>query len=119
MIYPDVTVEEWCRRYPGLVVDKDCCPSCGVERIADLPVAFDSYRGFISKPHSCGPIYDLGVYVSVNPDIGKSWNSIFERVISMAAIPEDPKCSSSVPYSSVEQKAWDQLMGFYVLEEEV
>jgi hypothetical protein len=29
------------------------------------------------------------------------------------------KCSSSVPYSSVEQKAWGQLIGFYVLEEEV
>lgn len=54
MIYPDVTVEEWTKRYPGLKVVSTTCCECGSKINTDRPFVSMDYVGLESGPCSCG-----------------------------------------------------------------
>jgi hypothetical protein len=55
MLYPDVTVEEWCRRYPGLEVREVSCKHCSLPFVINVPFLSADFVGFEVKvcPH-CG-----------------------------------------------------------------
>ncbi len=77
MIYPDISVEEWCRRHPGLEELSDSCPKCGQARVTSQPVALlVSYRGLISPPHKCGPQFDLLTAVSIDEETNSAWTRL-------------------------------------------
>ena len=70
MIYPDVTVEEWCRRY-DLSVEKDRCPKCRKAIYTSRPFIEKGFVGLIAPKCSCG--YDSGFSVQeVRPNFLES-----------------------------------------------
>lgn len=53
MIYPDVTVEEWCQRYKIELRALECL--CGVKSIPDRPFASVKWVGvLVSRCQACG-----------------------------------------------------------------
>lgn len=49
MIYPDVSLEEWLKKCPGLRVLTQPCPSCGSEIVTDRPFISKDYAGLEGK----------------------------------------------------------------------
>jgi hypothetical protein len=63
----DQDIEEWSKRWK-LEVTKDNCPKCGVERIANIPFAEGTLRGFVSEDHGCGLNKTLVTYINTKED---------------------------------------------------
>lgn len=76
MIYPDVSVEDWCRRYSIETAEKPCL-KCGELLHSTLPFAHRDWRGVQSITHSCGVQYDLVFIVSVNKNKRARWVEIY------------------------------------------
>lgn len=54
MIFPDVSTEEWCRRYPALEVKSRPCHTCRRPRTANIPFIEKHWVGLRSKDCMCG-----------------------------------------------------------------
>lgn len=54
MIYPDVTLEEWLKRYPDLKVVTGICDGCGGPKPTIKPFRFKHGVGLECLPCSCG-----------------------------------------------------------------
>ena len=54
MIYPDVPLEQWLKKYPALTVLKEKCRKCGTEVSTDKPFITDDFVGIHVSPCSCG-----------------------------------------------------------------
>lgn len=69
MIRPMVPPEVWsgtCGVHPFNSV----CENCGIEVAVNVPVAFDSWRGFASTVHEpCGKNFQIVRSVSLDPNI--------------------------------------------------
>lgn len=63
MIYPDVTVEEWLRRYPVFREDIPSECICGREINSFKPIIFKDRVGIVSGLCACG--VDGGVSVTI------------------------------------------------------
>lgn len=54
MIFPDVTLEEWLKRYPDLDVVSRDCDQCGKKIIASIPFVSIDLVGLTAPRCSCG-----------------------------------------------------------------
>lgn len=54
MLFPQVSVEEWIERHPGLEIEKERCPSCRKEIVKDIPYMSKDWVGLHSGECSCG-----------------------------------------------------------------
>lgn len=54
MIYPDVTLEEWLKRYPDLESSDEECPECGTFRTVNIPFLSKKWIGLMSSQCKCG-----------------------------------------------------------------
>jgi hypothetical protein len=54
MIYPDVNLETWLKKYPVLEVQKKRCHHCKSLRIANIPFIEKDWVGLQSKDCACG-----------------------------------------------------------------
>jgi hypothetical protein len=61
VIYPQVTVEEWCKRYPALAVVKRPCRACRKQRLACVPFIEREWVGLRSAACPCGKGQSLSV----------------------------------------------------------
>jgi hypothetical protein len=61
MMFPNVTAEEWCKRYPGLEKVKRPCRACKRQRIASIPFIEREWVGLRSAPCPCGKGQSLSV----------------------------------------------------------
>jgi hypothetical protein len=60
MLFPQVSAEEWCAKYPALVVESRYCPRCGEPRTADIPFLEKDWAGLRSSDCVCGcPAWSL------------------------------------------------------------
>lgn len=75
MIFPDVTVEAWAKRYN---IKPECqpCVHCGNILHANIPFTVDEWRGFCSDPCPCG-----GSNIGIAREIGHEheWVSLFDE----------------------------------------
>tara|TARA_Y100000034_G_C6910321_1_gene424375 strand:+ start:4234 stop:4482 length:249 start_codon:yes stop_codon:yes gene_type:complete len=75
MIFPDVTLEEWLKRYPELEVIEGTCRFCGNKRRTTKPFITKDYAELRSKRCSCGKDHHIS---STSIPISKSeiefWN---------------------------------------------
>lgn len=61
MIFPDVSLESWLKKYPALKVRKGKCPQCGSRIKTETPFVSSDWAG-LTNICSCG--YD-GMDISV------------------------------------------------------
>jgi hypothetical protein len=54
MIYPDVSLQDWLKKYPELDVLERTCPACGTIRKADRPFVRKGYAGVEAGNCICG-----------------------------------------------------------------
>ena len=54
MLFPQVSLEEWCERHPELEIQEIECPSCHAKIRSDRPFMSKNYIGITSAPCSCG-----------------------------------------------------------------
>lgn len=66
----DTQTEVWSKIYE-LSIEKDNCPKCGIERVANIPFAADKYRGLVSSLHECGEKYRLRVFRPIGSEINR------------------------------------------------
>jgi hypothetical protein len=51
VIYPDVPLEQWLKKYPALKIVTNSCKSCGSEISTDKPFVATDYVGL--EAHNC------------------------------------------------------------------
>lgn len=54
MIFPDVSVVEWIKKYPSLSEVTTSCFDCGREIVANKPFITKHYVGLVSSKCICG-----------------------------------------------------------------
>lgn len=54
MIYPEVSLKDWLKKYPVLEIKKIKCHHCRVPMIADIPFIEKNWIGLESKDCACG-----------------------------------------------------------------
>lgn len=54
MIFPDISIQEWKRKYPTLECVETRCIDCNAPVIAVKPYITKDYVGLVSNPCSCG-----------------------------------------------------------------
>lgn len=59
MMFPQVSMEEWCEQHKLVPLERKCKNGCGKILKTTIPVATKKCRGLKSEPHECGPEYDL------------------------------------------------------------
>jgi hypothetical protein len=78
MIYPDVTVEEWCERY-SLEPTTEPCVKCGQQVTTTRPFATGSWRGLQAEDHGCGVRYLLTIAIDSVGSERQSWANFVIR----------------------------------------
>ena len=53
MIYPDVTLEEWLKKYPELEVISKSCDNCDAVMSSTIPYLNKDYAGLIAPDCKC------------------------------------------------------------------
>ena len=76
MIYPDVAVEVWARKY-ALDLTPDRCERCRKLLNDWQPFATKELRGVITRHHGCPDEYNQKVFIWANDRIQFEWNSMF------------------------------------------
>lgn len=56
MIFPEISAEEWCKRFPGLEIREYKCPYCRKKRIINIPTYEKDWVGLIAKDCPCGHV---------------------------------------------------------------
>lgn len=56
MIFVDVKIDDWLKRYPELQVKETECPDCGEIIMALRPFISKDYVGLTSGPCTCGSV---------------------------------------------------------------
>lgn len=54
MIFPDIRLEDWLKKYPELDLLEKECDSCGRTMIANVPFITKGFAGVISPNCQCG-----------------------------------------------------------------
>ena len=54
MLFPEVSVESWCKENPPLEVRTDRCDECGADLKAEIPFIDSKWVGLTSKKCKCG-----------------------------------------------------------------
>ena len=74
MIYPDVTVEEWLKKYSGLKVCEQACPNCKATILTDRPFITKDYAGLEGKfCPSCGLQRNSSSVIPVSKEAKARW----------------------------------------------
>jgi len=79
MIYPDVNIEEWCKRY-RLEIRSHKCLCCGDQQITSMPWASKHWRGLIAPTHGCGESYRFSVAVEISTEGQQDWKNIYSLI---------------------------------------
>ena len=78
MIYPDMSVNEWCSLH-GLEVRELECSNCKKTVSRNVPFAMKGYRGLIVKDHGCGIEFGSSISVPVGEKLD-NWNELLRTV---------------------------------------
>lgn len=68
MIYPNITTEEWCNRYPDLEVIHGICDNCRSPMPTTVPFLTQDGVGLESKPCKCGKNRFKAISLSTTDD---------------------------------------------------
>ena len=78
MIYMDVKLEDWLKRYPALKVRQCKCDNCGAKVVTNRPFVTKDYAGLDSTPCPCGKQKDdLCTLVPRSISAIKRWMNLF------------------------------------------
>ena len=77
MIFPEVSSEEWSKRYPGLTPRSTECKHCGKEHKTSIPYITKDYAGFIIfKCIHCGGDHTAHVGRPISVKEIEAWNKL-------------------------------------------
>jgi len=78
MIFPEVTPEEWSRKYPGLNPRVTACKHCQSDIQVNKPYISKDYAGFIAfHCEHCGGEHRAHVGRAISPNEIRLWNEAF------------------------------------------
>lgn len=79
MIFPDVSVEEWTRRYPGLSPRVASCKHCQSDIQVNKPYISKDYAGFIAfHCDKCGGEHRAHIGRPISKKEINLWNNSFD-----------------------------------------
>ena len=76
MLYPEVTTEEWLRKYP-LVPEEIECDCCHVKFQTTVPVIMKGYAGLEIPSHSCDKKYLAATFVPIDQNEIQYWSQLY------------------------------------------
>lgn len=77
MIYPDVTLEEWLKKYPGLEVFSQPCPQCKETISTKTPFITKHYAGLEGKAcYACGFIVNSANLIPISAEKTAAWRKL-------------------------------------------
>lgn len=81
MIYPDVPVEEWLKKYPTLTVIESVSYPCGCKIKADRPYITKDYAGLESRKCCDKGQSACSSNVAISKEENDRWNNLLETFI--------------------------------------
>ena len=75
ILYPQVSAEEWCKRY-GLKMRNVKCPKCGLIQKLTIPWATKKTRGLKAELHGCGKNYQATSGIPADSKERESWKEL-------------------------------------------
>ena len=76
MIFPDVSVEEWCKQWRLKPVGTKCT-ECGNKIVSDRPYRAKDYVGLTSRPCPCGQSnQSCGTHLAVSKAEIAAWDNL-------------------------------------------
>lgn len=78
MIFPDIDLDDWIKKYPALEVISRPCHYCKSSRVANIPFIEKDWVGLQSKDCSCG--FGKGISIST-PNPHSQFSKQFNRFI--------------------------------------
>lgn len=77
MIYPDIPLKVWLKKYPDLEVLSHKCESCGEISKSETPFLTKEYAGLESQPCSCGKGRGgCSTYVTITKEAHLKWSNL-------------------------------------------
>jgi hypothetical protein len=80
MIFPNVSVEDWCEQYPGLSRVAEECPDCGRLSTPTIPYISHNFVGITCPPCPCGNEGPFRVFQARSKEMKEKMNNIVKNV---------------------------------------
>ncbi len=80
MLYPLIDSQKWSETY-SLKIESVQCVCCKKYFTANIPVAFESYRGFQIADHGCSPEYNYAYFICVSEEKNREWDGLVGNII--------------------------------------
>jgi hypothetical protein len=81
MIFPDVSVEVWCKKHDIKVKNLEC-PKCGFIQETTIPFITQECVGLMAPLHECGKQYQAATSVSRDPIEREKWKDFAKLLIN-------------------------------------
>lgn len=75
MIYPDVTFEDWCKKY-NLKPMSSSCAKCKLPFTTTVPILMQGCAGLATPTHECGPHFVSVVLTPKTDKAKKHWANV-------------------------------------------
>jgi hypothetical protein len=75
MIFPDVSVENWCKKH-NLEVRQCVCPNCGYRQTIDIPFITKECVGLVAPLHDCGEQYQASFASPRCAKVRQRWQAL-------------------------------------------
>ena len=82
MMYPDVSLETWIRRYNLRILDYNC-PKCGKQFRTTVPIITSNSAGLETPTHNCGVNYKKVILTPRTEQSKEDWYSIVDSLVGI------------------------------------
>ena len=78
MIFPEYTIDEWTKKYPGLTPRSTTCLKCDGTITANIPFITKDYAGFVAfKCPECNSEKRINVSIAISKNEIAQWQEAF------------------------------------------
>lgn len=75
MLYPEVSLSEWTKKY-GLQIKSKKCSKCGAIFDTTIPVLIKGYAGLETPTHECGRSFNSAIFTPTTKESIQEWNEL-------------------------------------------
>lgn len=79
MIYPEYSLDEWCKKY-GLEVQRLQCCKCEKYFDTTVPILIKGYAGLETPSHGCENNQKAATFTPISSKEINEWNKIFNNM---------------------------------------
>lgn len=75
MIYPDVSLQDWLKKYQ-LTIETKTCANCGKNFETTVPILIKGYAGLETTNHGCPFNFSAAIFTPITDESKKAWLNI-------------------------------------------